>query len=105
MKTFCFNVLSHLSNVYLQNTPKFRFASKKLFFLAKKFDFRILLITFKKHYRRYKKPFILTFYPVSVPNHLQKTSKFRFASKKFISGKKIDFRVLLFYFKEASQEV
>ena len=37
--------------------------------------------------------FILTFYPISVQNYLQKqTSKFRFASPKiFFSGKKCDF--------------
>ena len=35
-----------------------------------------------------------------------KTPKFHFASrKKFFSGKKFDFRIFLFYFKEASQEV
>ena len=45
------------------------------------------------------KPFILTFYPVSVPNYLQKTSKFRFASKKKNPGKTFDFQILLFTFK------
>ena len=54
MKTVYFNVLSHLSNDLSTKTPKFRFASKKLFFSGQKIDFRILLITFKKHDRRYE---------------------------------------------------
>ena len=44
------------------------------------------------------KPFMLTFCPVSVPNYLRKTSKFRFASKKlFFLAKNLifDFCLLL----------
>ena len=38
---------------YLQKTPKIRFGNKNKF-SGKKFDFQILLFTFKKHQRRYE---------------------------------------------------
>ena len=52
MKTFYFYVLSRFSTELSTKTPKIRFASK-IFFSGKKFDFQILLITFKRHHRRY----------------------------------------------------
>ena len=45
------------------------------------------------------KPFILTFYPTSVPNYLQKHPNFVLLAKNIFSGKKIDIRILLNTFK------
>ena len=44
MKTVYFNVLSRLSNDLSTKTPIFRFASKKLFFLAKNLIFEFCLL-------------------------------------------------------------
>ena len=81
MKTVYFNVLSHLRYDLSTKTPIFSFASKKIIISGKK-----MIFEFANHLQEASqevgKPFILTFYPVLVPNYLQKTSKFRFASKK-----------------------
>ena len=58
MKTIYSYVLSHLSTELSTKQKKnkhiFRFASKKIFFSGKKFDIRMLLITFKRHHKRYE---------------------------------------------------
>ena len=80
---------------YLQKHPYFVFASKKLFFSGKKFDIQILLITFKRHHRRYENRLF------NVISRLRtelstKTPKIRFASKQlFILAKKLIFKFCL----------
>ena len=96
MKTVYFNVLPRLSTELSTKTPKIRFASKKIFFLAK-----TLILNFANHFQDASQvvwnPLILTFYPVSVLNYLQKTPKIRFASKKlFFLAKKLIFKFCLF---------
>ena len=98
MKIVYFIVLSRLSTELSTKTPIFRFASKTLF-SGKTFDFRILLITFKRHHRRYENRFILSFYPISVPNYLQKHPNFVLLAKHYYFWQKFDFRILLMPFK------
>ena len=42
---------------------------------------------------------VFSVYSISIPNYLQKTPIFRFVNKKNISGKKLDFQILLITFK------
>ena len=68
-------------------------------FSGKKFDFRVLLFTFKKHPRRYENRLFKRSIPSQYRIIYKKTPKIRFASKKKNSGKKFDFRILLSYFR------
>ena len=104
MKTVYFNVLSRLRTELSTKTPKIRFASKKLFFLAKNLIFKFCLLLSRGAIGGIKTVSFIVLSHLSTELST-KISKFRFASKKHIFGKKFDFRIWLFYFKEPSQEV
>ena len=71
MKTVYFNVLSHLSTKLSIKTPEIRFASKKKNFWQKIWYSKIAYY-FQEASQEVWKPFILSVYPVSEPNYLQK---------------------------------
>ena len=96
MKNVYFNVLSHLSTELSTKTPEIRFASKKI--SGKKFDFRILLITFKRHHRRYETRLFYRSIPSQNRTIYKRHPNFVLKQKK-ISGKKFDYRILLITFK------
>ena len=66
---------------YQQKHPYFVLLAKNYYFWQKSW-FSNFANHFQVASQEVWKSFILTLYPVSVPNYLQKTSKFRFASKK-----------------------
>ena len=80
----------------LQKTPIFRFASKKIFFLAKNSIFKFCLLL-SRGITGGMKTFVLTFYPVSEPSYLQKTHpKFVLLAKNyFFLAKKLIFKFCL----------
>ena len=97
MKYVYFNVLSHFSNVLsTKKHPNFVLLAKNYFFWQKNLIFKFWLFISRGIIGGIK-PFILTFYPVSVSNYLQKPSKFRFASKKkiFFLAKNLIFKSCL----------
>ena len=98
MKTVYFNVFSRLSTELSTKNIQISFCYQKIFFWQKIW-FSNFANIFQEAAQEVWKPFILTFFPISVPNYLQKTSKFRFAIKKYFSGRKFDFRILLISFK------
>ena len=99
MKTIYSNVLFHISTELPTKNTHISLCTQNFFFWQ-----RIWFSNFAYYITEASqevwKPFILTFYPVSIQNYLPKTPKIRFASKKiFFLAKKFDLQILLITFK------